>query len=429
MDGQVGAAWVGAVCVLLAAVLLSAVGVAALRSDTAGADTVLARGAGVVLTLADGTTRDAVEGETVPRGATVRAGRTGARLDTREREVHLGADTAVTVVDGARQVLRAGFVMVDASSAPGLELQTAAAAVEAADDSLVRVDGGPLLRVGVLRGGAAQVRPTGRRTATELPTYFQVQVPAGGLPGTTAPFVLTPGDAYEMQLAGELVAADADLGSLAFRLDADGNAGPAVLAALTQTVQAEPVAPGAPLSERTLGYLIAAAAQDDGALGDRYARVRALRTAGGSWGVVAAIVQAPVDRVSAALNALLDPDAVPTVAAERFDLSELLGGGAAAPGPDSDEPAPSVTGPEPSQEEPDRPSEQPQPEPQPTSSPSPSSPPPGPTDPVTDVVEEVADTVLYLLSPSPSPSPSGPAGVGVPSLPPLPLLDEPQLLP
>ena len=416
-DGQVGAGWIAAVCVLLAGVLLTAVGVAALRSDTASADTVLARGADAVLVLRDGTTRDAVEGEKVPGGATVRAGRTGARLDTRDREVHLGADTAVTVVDGARQVLREGFVMVDASSAPGLEVQSAAAAVEAADGSLVRVDGGPLLRVGVLRGDAASVRPAGRRTATELPTYFQVQVPAGGLAGTLAPYVLTPGDRYEMELAGELVAADADLNALASRLDAGGNAGPAVLAALRDTVQPRLVASdasaSAPVSERALGYLIATAAQDGAALPSRYEAVRSLRKAGGSWGVVAAIVEAPVDRVSAALNALLDPDAVPTVASEPLDMAEVLGLGESGDAP-AEQPAPPAPPTGRSQEDPRPPSEDDRP--QPTTSPT--SPPPGPTGPVTDVVQEVVDTVLDLVSPSPSPS----VGVTVPTLSPPPLL-------
>ena len=408
-----GAAWVGALCVLLAGVLLTAVGVAALRSDTASADTVLGRGADAVLVLADGSTRDAVEGEKVPRGATVRAGRTGARLDTREREVHLGAATSVTVVDGARQVLREGFVLVDASSAPGVELQTAAAAVAASDDSLVRVDAGPLLRVGVLRGEDAEVRAAGRRTATDVPTYFQVQVPSGGLPGSPSPFVLTPGDRYEMELAAELVNADTDLNALAAQLDAGGAAGPAVLAALGATPQVQPVAadatPGAPLSERALGYLIATAAQQGGPLPERYDEVRSLRTAGGSWGVVAAIVAAPVDRVSGALNALLDPGTVPTVAAEPLDVSGLLGSGGAtepAPGQPAPPSGPSQEQPAPPDDDDDRP--------QPTSSPT--SPPPAPQDDPVDVVQDVVDTVLDLVSPSPS----APAGVSVPP-PPLPL--------
>jgi hypothetical protein len=408
-NGRAGARWVATVSVVLAGVLLSAVGFAALRSDTAAADTVLARGSDAVLELPDGTTRAAVPGETVPNGATVRAGRTGARLDTRDREVHLGGASAVTVVDGVRQVLRSGFVLVDASDAPGVEVRTDSAAVTAVDDSLVRVDAGALLRVGVLRGGPAEVRPVSRRSTTEVPTYFQVQVPHGGLPGVTTPFVLTPGDRYEALLARELVTADADLTALASRLDAEGRVGPVVLAALRTEVPAEPtVVRGAPASEAALGYLIAEAAAVDEPLGDRYAEVRELRTSGGSWGVVAAIVRAPVERVGAALNALLAPGTVPVVASQPLDIAAALGlgvdggdGGDSGPGDAagagrSAQPAPpsgGASGGGSGSGSDGRPA----PAPSPTR-------PPSATDPITSVVDEVVDTVREIVSPSPSPS-------------------------
>src|SRR5687768_428346 len=126
MTGQAGQATgssraVAALAGLLAVVLLSAVGVAAFRTTSvAGADTVLVEGADATVTLADGTTRDGRLGERVPRGATVRAGTTAVVLETRERRVHLGQATAVTVVDGARQELREGYAMVDASRGPGV---------------------------------------------------------------------------------------------------------------------------------------------------------------------------------------------------------------------------------------------------------------------------------------------------------------------
>ena len=384
-----------ALSVLLAAVLAGAVGVAALRTDTASADTVLTRGDGAVLELADGTTRAAVVGERVPRGATVRAGSAGAQLQTRDREVWLGRATAVTVLDGARQELRSGFVMVDASDAPGLELETAAATVTTADDSLVRVDGGQLLRVGVLRGDEAGVRAAGRRATADVETYHQVQVPAGGLPGQPTPFVLTPGDAYERQLAAELVRADDDLNALAARLDSDGAAGRAVLAALDEDVDVA-VAAG---SEGALGYLIARAA-DDGDVADGYVRVRDLREAGGSWGIVAAIVAAPVDRVSAALGALLEPGTVPVVAGGPLDVDAVLDLGGSGPG--------SADG------VPQQPPAEPAPRPTgggsapPTDGPGP-SPTPGPLEPVTAVVDEVVDAVTDLL-PTPTPT-SSPAPV------------------
>lgn len=401
---------------LLALVLLAAVGVAALRSDTASADTVLQRGSDARVVLQDGSEAAVEVGDRVPTGATVTAGRTGAVLATRDREVHLGGSTAVTVVDGARQVLRSGFVLVDASGdAPGVELETAAATVTTSDDSLVRVDGAPLVRVGVLRGDAAAVRAAARRVTSRVPTYFQVQVATGGLPGTTSPFVLTPGDAYERDLAADLVRADEDLTALASRLDTDGSAGRVVMTALRTDVPAGPPLPvGAPGSEGTVGYLIAAASPGARPLSDRYVRVRELRDAGGSWGVVAAIVAADVDRVGAALSALLQPGTVPVLAGGPLDVGSLLvPGGGSAPqdgsGTQGDEPG----------DQPRRPGGGggggggggrgggSTPRPMPTAVTS--SPAPGELDPVLDVVDEIVDRVLDVVSPSPSPAAPLPA--------------------
>lgn len=420
-DGRAGSGWVAGVAGLLAVVLLTAVGVAALRSDTASADTVLARGSDARVVLEDGSAVAVEVGDRIPAGATVTAGRTGAELETRDREVHLGGGTEVTVRDGARQVLRRGFVLVDASDAPGVELETAAATVTTADDSLVRVDGGPLVRVGVLRGDAAGVRPTARRTSTELDTYFQVQVAPGALPGATTPFVLTPGDAYERKLASELVSADEDLTALASRLDTDGGAGRVVMTALRSDVPTGPaLAAGAPGSEGTLGYLIAAAAPGTDPLAERYTRVRELRDLGGSWGVVAAIVEAEVGRVGAALGALLDPDTVPVLAGGALDLDAVLDpSGSGTTDPERGDLAPPSD-----RDGRPRPTSPPgdDGEPEPTESPAP---PPGPADPVVDVVEEVVETVLDLVSPSPAPLvtvPQLPVVVPTPTLLPLPVL-------
>lgn len=405
--GRVGTGWVAGVSALLAGVLLTAVGVAALRTDTASAETVLARGADAVVELPDGTSRPAVEGERVPLGATVRAGRTGAELRTREREVHLGADTGVTVLDGVRQVLRSGFVLVDASDAPGLELRTDAGTVTSSDDSLVRVDGGPLVRVGVLRGDEAAVRAVDRRATTQVDTYFQVQVPRGGLPGSATPFVLSPGDEYEAKLASDLVAADTALNALASRLDAQGRVGQVVLSSLREQVAPAADALG---SEHALGYLIAAAAPDDAALAARYERVRSLRSAGGSWGIVAAIVDAGVGRVGAALDALLDPGTVPVVAGGTLDVGAALGLGsggsdsdaASGDGPGSD--GPDSGGRSDTRDDGDGGTGTTSPTPSPTA---------GPTQPVEEAVTTVVETILDLL---PSPSPSS-----LPLLPPVPL--------
>lgn len=418
-----------AIAVLLAGVLLSAVGVAALRSDTASADTVLQTGPDAVLVLADGGSRPAVEGEKVPPGTTVRAGRAGATLVTRGREVLLGGDTVVTVVDGARQSLERGFVMVEAADAPGLDVRTAAATVTAPEDALVRIETGPLTRIGVLRGNPAQVRPTGRRSTTVVPTFYQVQVPAGGLPGAAGPYVLTPDDRYERELAGDLVRADADLRALASRLDAGGAAGTVVLASLREAVPADrSSATRAPASERALGYLIATASPLAGELQARYADVRELRRDGGSWGIVAAIVRASVPGVASALNTLLEPMPAPVLAGGPLDAENVLGligadsppdGGGQEPADTDDPSAPVAPRPQPTGG--------PQPPPPPTSEPTQ---PPAPTDPVTDVVDTVVDTVLDLVgTPSPAPdarptaSPVPLLEVDLPLLPKLPLLN------
>jgi len=403
-DGRAGSAGVAGIAGLLALVLLTAVGVAALRIDTASADTVLERGSDARVVLEDGTASAVEVGDRIPTGATVTAGRTGAVLETRDRRVHLGGGTEVTVRDGVRQVLRRGFVLVDAAGgAPGVELETAAATVTTADSSLVRVDGGPLVRVGVLRGDAAGVRPTARRTTTELATYFQVQVAPGALFGAATPFALTPGDAYERELASELVSADEDLTALASRLDTSGAAGRVVMTALRSDVPTGPaLAAGAPGSEGTLGYLIATAAPSTDPLAERYTEVRELRDLGGSWGVVAAIVDAEVGRVGAALGALLDPDTVPVLAGGPLELDPVFDPDGSSTGTPDQEPA----GPA----DPADPDRQPGPtsppggggggDPEPTAEPTPS---PGPADPVIDVVDKVVDTVLDLVSPSPAP--------------------------
>lgn len=378
---------------LLALVLLTAVGVAALRTTSvADADTMLTAGADAVLELPDGTSRPALVGERVPPGSTLRAGTSGAELTTRDRTVHLGQATTVTVVDGARQRLDAGYVMVDATDAPGLEMATTAAVVDAADDSLVRVVAGPVVRVGVLRGDTARVRAAGRQASTEVARYYQAQVAAGGLPTEATPLLLT-GDAFEMRLARELYDADRDLNALARRLDTTGEAGPAVLSVLATVVPSAAPVPGAPESERALGFLVAAAADADDAAG-AYEDVRGLRTAGGSWGVVAAIVETTPNEVSGVLGALLAPDAAPALAAGSATVSpaDLLQGLLDPPSA-PDAPAPSSA--------PTTPGSSPAPTPGP-GSPAP-SPSPTPSRPSTGVplVDDVVDTVLDLIDPSP----------------------------
>ena len=422
--GQERSKAVVALAGLLAIVLLGAVGFASLSTSTANADTLLVSGADAVLVLADGTTSRAVVGEVVPRGATLQAGGTGAVLATLDRRVHLGQATTVTVVDGDSQILRDGFVFVDATEGPGVAMTTEAAAITTRDDSLVRVDAGPLLRVGVFAGPAASVRAEGRRAATDVPRYYQVQVAQAGLPGEPTPLLLT-GDRYERDLARDLYDADRDLNALADRLGTAGQAGPVVLSVRTAALTGPETAAvaGMPVNDRALIFLIATALGGDDPLADRDARVAALRTAGGSWGVVAAIVETSPNDVSAVLGRLLLP-VVPVLASAPLVLSGLTepsttpasapssgsatgtagpssngsNGSAPVPGGASEPTAPSDSLPE----------TMPLPDPDPLPDPMPSPPPSPPPSGVTPV-DLVVDTVIGILTPEPEPEPTSPA--------------------
>lgn len=392
-----------AVAVALAVVLLAALATAALRSSTASAATVLHRGDGVTAVLAGGERVALSAGDEVPRGATVTAGRSGAVLRTRDRDTWLSAGAAVRVVDGARQELRAGFVMVDARQGPALDVDTPAAAVRTPAGTVSRVESGALLRVGTYTGDPVTVRAAGRRAEEQVRRAYQVQVPDGGLPGAPTPLALTPGDRYERALAADLVMADEALTVLAGRLDT-GRPAQVVTAALTAEV-AEPPGAAPAGSERALAYLLARAL--DGDVAADYAEVAALRAAGGSWGVVAAIVGAEVDRVAALLDALLAP-AEAVLAGDEIDLDQVVGAITGTPStpssPSSAEPA--GTGRTP---------------PDPQAGPGPADDPAGPDDPeeppsLTEPVDAVVDTVLGLLPDSPL---SGPAPTS-PTVPPLP---------
>jgi hypothetical protein len=346
-------------------------------------------------------------------------------LRTRDRDTWLGGGSAVTVLDGARQELREGLVMVDARRGPALLLTTPAALVTTPEGAVSRVEGGPLLRVGAYEGDPLRVQPAGRRATTPVARDYQVQVPVGALPGRVTPLVLTPGDAYERALAPQLVGADEALLDLGRRLDMGGEPAAVVRLAAdtdvpTVTVPTEAAVPvGAPASERTLAYLLARVASSDGSLDARYAAVRSLRGDGGSWGVVADLVRADVPQVAGLLDVLLAPDGVALVVGEP-DVPTLFEVLFPTPGaaPVAAEPGTSA---------------QPGPAPAPAPAPeSPAAPPPtqpdppaepGPVPPTGTVVDTVVDTVVKLLPPVPvttTPAPVGdepaPAGALLPLL-------------
>ena len=381
--GHPGRQGVAAAATFAALSLLAAVGLSACGTDVANADTVLQDPRAATVRLDDGTTRSASAGMKVPHGATVTTAAGGsAALVTAGRVVLLGSDTVVAVVDGRREQLRKGLVMIDARRAGDLALDAGAATVNADRGALTRVERDVLLRVATFRKGVS-VRAASRRATVDVPALHQVQVPYGGLPGRVTALGLTR-DAWERRYALDLVTSDVDLSNLAAGLDADPESGSAVARAVPASyVSSAPLAAGEPRSEGALGFLVARAA--GGSDGEQFATVRRLRAEGGSWGVVAAIVGAKVGAVSAALDALLAPDEEVLVAAPgqgTIDVGGLLGGSSGTGSGSAD---PGTASPRPTR----GPSASPKPSPGPSSSPDP--------------VDEVVKTVTSLL-PTPPPS-------------------------
>ncbi len=387
-----------ATAALAAGGMLAALGLSACGPDPAKASTILRVARAATVELAAGGSRPAAEGMTVPKGATVRTAPGGsASLVSSGRTVLLGSATAVTVVDGETETLRAGLVMIDARRSPGLTLDAGAATVRTARGGLARVERGALLRAASFRS-TLTVRATGRKASVDVDRLRQVQVPDGGRPGRVTPLALTR-DAWERRYALDLVTADTELDALAAGLDRNPSSSAAVLAALPASyASVVPAGAGAPRSETALAYVIATSTGQP----SRYQDVRAYREDGGSWGVVAALVGADVARVSAALDTVLNPTEGPAALAAGGQPGAVVPGG--RPGGNQ-----VVAGAPPGG-----------PSPQPGSSPSrrPSPSPSASPDPVAGVVTTVTG---LLPSPTPSPSPST-APSGTPTLIPLPRL-------
>ena len=373
--------------VLLAAslaVLTAAVVTLVVRTgDPSTADSYVSAVRNAALTLSDGTQVTAVDGMRVPNGATVRTGVGGAAtVTTAGREVLLGAKTTLVVVDGLRERLDRGQLIVDSRGAPRLALTTRAGLADVPEDALVRVENGPVLRLGVFTGGAS-LTAAGRQATTKVPALYQLKVPYGGFAGDPRPLTLTD-DAWEQQLAAELVNADRDLNALARGLR--GTAGVTVLEAAPVALRRVP-ATTRDRGERALSVAVAQASRRSGGLADTLGFVQTSRDEGGSWGVVAALVQARVTAVSALLDTVLAPPGTtppPVLAGPTPGLPGLLSPSPSPGGPSSTR----STGASPT------PSRSKSPSPRPSGA-SPT------TDPLGDLVTAVTD----LLSPTTTPTP------------------------
>jgi len=441
-----------------AALVLTAGVVTVVRgTDPAAAATVLhdVRAAQVV---AAGRAVPARDGMVVPRGASVQTGPAGAaRLVTQGRSVYVGAGTSLSVLDGVRERLDRGQLMIDSRRGPRLLVGTDAGDVRTPAGALTRVERAAALRVGVF-DGAAEVTPVGRsRAGVRVEVHYQVQVPYGGLPQPTTALALRD-DAWEQQLAADLVEADRYLNALGDTLD--GSDGAAVLTASPAVYRTGPPPTGPVRGEQALAVALAQTARRGGpSVQVRLAAVSAARGSNGSWGVVAAIVDAPATGVGALLDRLRRPAsaAVPAAPDGTAGAAQALGNvlgkpGARAPGAS----APSAPGPAPPAPPALPPGGAaaatdagtsagsastrtgaatsggpPRPAPAPSGSahgaPAPSSPAPAPPP---GVVQTVVDTVLGLVpsplaqpgttrtrtasQPAPTPTPTPPVMVGLP---------------
>jgi hypothetical protein len=273
------------VCALVAASALGAVTLNGCASSVAAATTTLAAAINVTVVHSNGSAVAGVAGMRLDPGDLVRTGPGGrADLLTRTRHVYVGSDGSLQVLDGARDSLRHGAVVVDAQHGPGLRLDMGGLSVTAVDGTAVRAERSATERVGALAGSTRVVSVAGR--SLTVPALRQVVTGGDALPDRATPLRLTDDDA-EAHTVPELVRADEALIGVARGIDGTGPATARVVAASWQRPLA-PTPTGVAPSERVLPIVIAAAGRGD-ALRCYHAAV-AYRRAGGSWGVVASLV-------------------------------------------------------------------------------------------------------------------------------------------
>ena len=387
------------------AVLSAAVATLVVRTgDPATADSYLGDVHDAAVVLSNGTLVIARDGLRVPEGAVVRTGANGgAKLTTAGRDVYLGALSTVRVTDGVHQSLERGQVIVDGRGGARLDLSTRAGAATIPGGSMVRIETGPVLRLGVFTGKAS-LTAAGRQATTEVPELYQVQAPYTGLPGRATPLALTD-DAWEQDLAAELVNADRDLNALAHGLA--GTDGVTVLNAAQRELRDATAAAGvssttsssAQVGEAALGVAVAQVSKRSDDPADTLDFIRTARDEGGSWGVVAALVDSRVSAVSALLDTALAPPEVTPGVVVAVPTPGVGGSVAGGPSPTPSTSLPSGggggggggSGSGSGGSTPGHGSPTPQPSASPTTAP------------------DLINTVMTLLSPSPSASPK-PAG-------------------
>ncbi len=234
------------------------------------------------------TERPAAEGEKLAKGDRVRTAEGGAvTLTVRDRKVTLGGDTHVAVPDGATVELARGALLVDRRRGPGLTVRAGDATVDEVGEGALRIERSLSVAVSALSADARVRTATG--DSLDLDALYSVVAAGRALPGAGLPLNLRH-DAWERSVVPDLLADDDRLNDLADGLQGPG--APVVPATF------RPVA-GVRTSEVLLAEAIARAARAD------VAEPLALRRGGGSWGVVARLLDTDAARVATALTDVL----------------------------------------------------------------------------------------------------------------------------
>jgi hypothetical protein len=291
-------------------------GTASLLVAAAGTVVVLTRGAAplaqaptavaaahdATVITADGRSTPARAGQRVPDGAVVRTGRSGsAELVTRRRAVYLEHSGAVAVINGGSQQLRTGDAVVDALNGPPLHLDLAGDDLSVPSGSATEAQRSVSVQVGSLAGPAEITSATGQRLA--IPSLAQAVIAGDALPAATTPLHLND-DAAETAAVPALVSDDVTLNDFARGINSSGGA--AVHVIETGWSGATSAMPhGVTSSERVLPMVIADATSGAGGTRQaRYDRVVWWRRAGGSWGVVVALLKSDASAVEATFDTL-----------------------------------------------------------------------------------------------------------------------------
>ncbi|HVT63889.1 MAG TPA: hypothetical protein VHD81_01905 [Mycobacteriales bacterium] len=293
------------------ALAVMAAGVIVVATDdaapVANAETVLGVVKDAKIISPSGSTRLAAAGDRLFRGDVIMTSPHGsAQVITRQRTTFLGGSGALVVVNGVRQQLRTGTVVVDALDGPALDLDLTGTLVKIPLGSAIEASRGPSTRVGALAGPAALTSSIGRRLA--LPALEQVVLSGDAVPGATTPLHLSD-SAEEARVVPRLIADDIALKTLARGIDTTGRSTARIVEA-SWTGVSQPVPNRVNRSERVLPVLIADSTHG-GTAQQRYNNAVAWRAQGGSWGVVLHLLAGRAAQVESTLAALQKSGAAP----------------------------------------------------------------------------------------------------------------------